>query len=215
LAWYETGIRSFVIRWICPALPCACCNVDTFCYCYSGCVCCYCCCGLENRKREDDMVADPDAAFSLSLPPPRPTPKHFRLLRPTQQSKTLKNLFSHVSTKKHSLIYWIRGGRFALSRIFGNIFRTSDRFFKHNWRMRESVVVFGVCLELLRGTLILSVGNPNGISFTLLLVVHNFSFVDWALLKELQSPFCLLACLLLFQTKNCLGLACLVFLGEF
>ncbi len=30
-----------------------------------------------------DMVADPDAAFSLSLPPPRPTPKHFRLLPPT------------------------------------------------------------------------------------------------------------------------------------
>ncbi len=30
-----------------------------------------------------DMVVDPDAAFSLSLPPPRPTPKHFRLLPPT------------------------------------------------------------------------------------------------------------------------------------
>jgi len=57
-------------------------------------------------------------------------------------------------------------------------------------------VVFGVCLELLSGTLILSVGNPNGISFTLLLVVHNFSFVDWALLKELQSPLCLLAAFL-------------------
>ncbi len=62
-----------------------------------------------------DMVADPDAAFSLSLPPPRPTPKHFRLLPPTQLSKTLKNLFSHVSTKKLSLIYWIRGGRFVCS----------------------------------------------------------------------------------------------------
>jgi len=72
-------------------------------------------------------------------------------------------------------------------------------------------VVFGVCLELLNGTLNLGVGNPNGISFTLLLVVHNFSFVDWALLQELQSPFCLL----LFQTKNCLGLVYLVFLGEF
>jgi len=72
-----------------------------------------------------------------------------------------------------------------------------------------------VCLELLNGTLNLGVGNPNGISFTLLLVVQNFSFVDWALLEELQSPFCLLAYLLLFQTKNCLGLACLVFLGEF
>jgi hypothetical protein len=81
---------------------------------------------------------------------------------------------------------------FALSGIFGNIFGTSDRFFKHNWRTWESVVVFGVYLELLSGTLILGVGNPNGISFTLLLVVHNFSFVDWALLKELQSPFCLL-----------------------
>jgi hypothetical protein len=44
--------------------------------------------------------------------------------------------------------------------------------------MQESVVVFGVCLELLSGTLNLGVGNPNGISFTLLLVVHNFSFVD-------------------------------------
>jgi len=76
-------------------------------------------------------------------------------------------------------------------------------------------MVFGVCLELLNRTLILGIGNPNGISFTLLLFVHNFSFVDWALLKELQSPFCLLTCLLLFQTKNCLGLACLVFLGEF
>ncbi len=76
-------------------------------------------------------------------------------------------------------------------------------------------MVFGVCLELLRGTLNLSVGNPNGISFTLLLVVHNFSFADWALLEELQSPFCLLACLLFFQTINYLGLACLVFLGEF
>jgi hypothetical protein len=76
-------------------------------------------------------------------------------------------------------------------------------------------VVFGVCLELLSGTLNLGIGNSNGISFTLLLVVHNFSFADWALLEELQSPFCLLACLLLFQTKNYLGLACLVFLGEF
>jgi hypothetical protein len=53
-------------------------------------------------------------------------------------------------------------------------------------------VVFGVCLELLSGTLNVGVGNPNGI-LTLLLVVHNFSFVDWALLEELQSPFCLLA----------------------
>jgi hypothetical protein len=57
-------------------------------------------------------------------------------------------------------------------------------------------VVFDVCLELLSGTLIFGIGNPNGISFTLFLVVHNFSFVDWALLKELQSPFCLLAYLL-------------------
>jgi hypothetical protein len=81
---------------------------------------------------------------------------------------------------------------FARSGIFGNIFGTNDRFFKHNWRMRESVVVFSVCFELLSGTLILGVGNPNGISFTLLLVVHNFPFVDWALLKELQSHFCLL-----------------------
>jgi hypothetical protein len=56
-------------------------------------------------------------------------------------------------------------------------------------------VVFSVCLELLSGTLNLGVGNPNGISFTLLLVVHNFSFVDWVLLEELQSLF-LLACLL-------------------
>jgi hypothetical protein len=54
-------------------------------------------------------------------------------------------------------------------------------------------MVFGVCLELLSRTLILGIRNPNGISFTLLLVVHNFSFIDWALLKELQSPFCLLA----------------------
>ncbi len=46
-------------------------------------------------------------------------------------------------------------------------------------------MVFGVCFELLSGTLILGVRNPNGISFTLLLVVHNFSFVDWVLLKEL------------------------------
>ncbi len=76
-------------------------------------------------------------------------------------------------------------------------------------------MVFGVYLELLNGTLNLGVGNPNGISFTLLLVVHNFSFANWALLEELQSPFCLLAYLLLFQTKNYLGLACLVFLGEF
>jgi len=82
--------------------------------------------------------------------------------------------------------------------------------------MREStIVVFGVYLELLIGSLNLGVGNLNGISFTLLLVVHNFSFVDWALLEELQSPFCLLACLLFFQTKNCLGLAYLVFLGKF
>ncbi len=115
MAWYETGIHSFVIRWICHALPCACCSADTFCYCYSGCVYCCCCCGLENRKREDDMVVDPDAAFSLSLPPPRPMPKQFCLLPPMQQSKTLKNLFSHVSTKKHSLIYWIRAGRFVCS----------------------------------------------------------------------------------------------------
>ncbi len=56
-------------------------------------------------------------------------------------------------------------------------------------------MVFSVCLELLSGTLNLGVGNPNGISFTLLLVVHNFSFVDWVLLEELQSLF-LLACLL-------------------
>jgi hypothetical protein len=48
------------------------------------------------------------------------------------------------------------------------------------------------CLLDLLGTLNLGVGNPNGISFTLFLVVHNFSFVDWALLEELQSPFCLL-----------------------
>ncbi len=67
---------------------------------------------------------------------------------------------------------------FALSGIFGNIFETIDRFFKHNWRTRENVVVFSVYLELLSGTLILGVGNLNGISFTLLLVVHNFSFVD-------------------------------------
>jgi hypothetical protein len=51
--------------------------------------------------------------------------------------------------------------------------------------MQESVVVFDVCLELLSETLNLGVGNPNGISFILLLVVHNFSFVDWALLEEL------------------------------
>ncbi len=82
---------------------------------------------------------------------------------------------------------------FALFEIFGNVFGTSNRFFKHNWRMRESVVVFSVCLELLSGTLNLDVGNPNGISFTLLLVVHNLSFADWALLEELHSPFCLLA----------------------
>jgi hypothetical protein len=55
-------------------------------------------------------------------------------------------------------------------------------------------MVFGVYLELLSETLNLSVGNPNGISFTLLLAVHNFSFVDWALSEELQSLFCLLAC---------------------
>jgi hypothetical protein len=42
-----------------------------------------------------------------------------------------------------------------------------------------------VCLLGLLGTLNLGVGNPNGISFTLLLVVHNFSFADWALLEEL------------------------------
>jgi hypothetical protein len=82
---------------------------------------------------------------------------------------------------------------FALSGILGNIFGTSGRFFKHNWRTRESVVVFGVCLELLRETLNLGVGNPNGNSFPLLLVVHKFSFADWALLEELQSPICLLA----------------------
>jgi hypothetical protein len=41
--------------------------------------------------------------------------------------------------------------------------------------------------------------------------VHNFSFANWAFLEELQSPFCLLVGLLLFQTKNCLGLAYLVF----
>jgi len=76
-------------------------------------------------------------------------------------------------------------------------------------------VVFSVYLELLSGPLNLGIGNPNGISFTLLLVMHNFSFVDWTLLEELQSLFSLLACLLLFQTKNCLALACLVFLGEF
>ncbi len=75
-------------------------------------------------------------------------------------------------------------------------------------------MVFDVCLELLNGTLNLGVGNPNGISFTLLLVVHNFSFADWALLEELQSLFCLLAYLLLFQTKNCLSLVCLVFFGR-
>jgi hypothetical protein len=65
------------------------------------------------------------------------------------------------------------------------IFVTNDHFFKHNWRTQESVVVFDVCLELLSETLNLGVGNPNGISFILLLVVHNFSFVDWALLEEL------------------------------
>ncbi len=115
MAWYETGIRSLVIRWICPAPPCGCCSADTFCCCCCGCVCCCCCCGLENRKREDDMVADPDAALSLCVPPPQPTPKYFRLLPPTQKSKTLKNLFSHISTKKCSLIYWIRGGSFVCS----------------------------------------------------------------------------------------------------
>ncbi len=57
-------------------------------------------------------------------------------------------------------------------------------------------MVFGVCLELLSGTLNLGVGNLNGISFTLLLVVHNFSFADWALLEELKSPFCLLTAFL-------------------
>jgi hypothetical protein len=62
--------------------------------------------------------------------------------------------------------------------------------------MQESVVVFGVYLELLSGTLNLDVGNPNEISFILLLVVHNFSFADWALLEELQSPFCLLVAFL-------------------
>ncbi len=130
MAWYETGIRSLVIRWICPAPPCACCSADTFCCCCcccSGCCCCCCCCGLENRKREDDMVADPDAALSLSVPAPRPTPKHFRLLPPTQQSKTLKNLFSHVSTKKYSLIYWIRGGRFVCS------FRNPWQHLRNQW----------------------------------------------------------------------------------
>jgi len=54
-------------------------------------------------------------------------------------------------------------------------------------------MVFGVYLELLSGTLNLGVGNSNGISFTLLLVVHNFSFADWALIEELQNLFCLLA----------------------
>ncbi|KAH9533654.1 hypothetical protein CY35_18G063300 [Sphagnum magellanicum] len=104
----------------------------------------------------------------------------------------------------------------SFGKLGTQFFVTSDCFFKHNWRTREStVVVFGVCLELLSGTLNLGVGNPNGISFTLLLVVHNLSFAEWALLEELQSPVCLLAWLLLFQTKNCLGMACLVFLGEF
>jgi hypothetical protein len=99
LAWNETGIRSFVIRWICPAPPCAYCSADTFCCCYSGCVCCCCCYGSENRKREDDMVVDPNAAFSLSLPPPRPTPKHFRLLPPTQQTEILSTTpTSHAKT---------------------------------------------------------------------------------------------------------------------
>jgi hypothetical protein len=52
-------------------------------------------------------------------------------------------------------------------------------------------MAFDVYLELLSGTLNLGVGNPNGIwfpngiSFALLLVVHNFSFADWALLEEL------------------------------
>jgi hypothetical protein len=73
------------------------------------------------------MVADPDAALSLSVPAPRPTPKHFRLLPPTQQSKTLKNLFSHVSTKKYSLIYWIRGGRFVCS------FRNPWQHLRNQW----------------------------------------------------------------------------------
>ncbi len=48
------------------------------------------------------------------------------------------------------------------------------------------------CLLNLLETLNLDVGNRNGISFTLLLVVHNFLFANWALLEELQSPFCLL-----------------------
>ncbi len=82
---------------------------------------------------------------------------------------------------------------FALSGIFVHIFCNQLLFFQTQLETRESVVVFGVCLELLSGTLNLDVGNPNGISFTLLLVVHNFSFVDSALLEELQSPFCLLA----------------------
>jgi hypothetical protein len=89
------------------------------------------------------------------------------------------------------------GQLWSFGKLGTHFFVTSNCFFKHNWRTREStVVVFSVCLELLSGTLNLRVGNPNGISFTLLLVVHNFSFADWALLEELQSPFCLLACLL-------------------
>jgi hypothetical protein len=83
---------------------------------------------------------------------------------------------------------------FALSGIFGNIFGTSDRFFKHNWRTRESVVVFGVCLELLSGTLNLGVGNPNEISFTLLLVVHNFSFAELGFVRGIAEPFLLACC---------------------
>ncbi len=114
MAWYETGIRSFVIRWICPAPPCACSSADTFCCCYSDCVCCCCCYGLENRKRKDDMVADPDAAFSFST-------------TPTSHAKTLPSSPSHATiqnpqepllaclNKKNSLIYWIRGGRFVCS----------------------------------------------------------------------------------------------------
>jgi len=82
--------------------------------------------------------------------------------------------------------------------------------------VKNNLIYFATHLfQASQRTLNLGIGNLNGISFTLLLVVHNFSFADWALLEELQSPFCLLAGLLLFQTKNCLGLACLVFLGEF
>ncbi len=64
------------------------------------------------------------------------------------------------------------GQLWSFGKLGIHFFVTSDNFFKHNWRMREStIVVFGVCLELLSKTLNLGVGNPNGISFTLLLVV--------------------------------------------